>query len=113
MQYVNPSHQEDYSKLLTVHNRVSLRIIGAHQKTRPSDDFLQPCPRDKQLDARALEQSTRRLLAIQISGGWLPKRMLFGKFEGAVRRGRGGKEKEEWIDCVQSDVRTFDIIAGD
>ena len=31
--------------------------------------------------------------------------------EGAVRRGRGGKEKE-WTDCVQSDIRTFGI-AGD
>ena len=29
----------------------------------------------------------------------------------AVRRGRGGKEKE-WTDCVQSDIRTFGI-AGD
>ena len=29
----------------------------------------------------------------------------------AVRRGRGGKEKE-WTDCVQSDIRSF-AIAGD
>ena len=29
-----------------------------------------------------------------------------------MRRGRGGKEKEEWIGCVQSDVRTF-RITGD
>ena len=29
----------------------------------------------------------------------------------AVRKGRGGKEKE-WIDCVQSDIRAFGI-AGD
>ena len=35
----------------------------------------------------------------------------FGNLEGAVRRGRGGKEKE-WTDCVQSDIRTFGI-AGD
>ena len=28
--------------------------------------------------------------------------------EGAVRRGRGGKE-EEWADCVQSDIRAFGI----
>ena len=27
---------------------------------------------------------------------------------GAVRRGRGGKEKE-WTDCVQSDIRAFGI----
>ena len=35
----------------------------------------------------------------------------FRKPEGAVRRGRGGKEKE-WDDCVQSDIRAFGI-AGD
>ena len=35
-----------------------------------------------------------------MSGGRLPKRIVFGNFEGAVRRGRGGKEKE-WTDCVQ------------
>ena len=31
-----------------------------------------------------------------------------GNLEGAVRRGRGGKEKE-WTDCVQSDIRAFGI----
>ena len=46
-----------------------------------------------------------------MSGGRLPKRIVFGNFEGAVRRGRGGKEKE-WTDCVQSNIRAFDI-AGD
>ena len=35
----------------------------------------------------------------------------FGNLEGAVRRGRGEKEKE-WTDCVQSDIRAFGI-AGD
>ena len=53
---------------------------------------------------------TRRLLwagaLIQMSGGRLPKRIVFGNLEGAVRRGRGGKEKE-WTDCVQSNVRAF------
>ena len=29
--------------------------------------------------------------------------------EDAVRRGRGGNEKE-WIDCVQSDILAFDIV---
>ena len=33
------------------------------------------------------------------------------RVEGAVRRGRGGKEKE-WPDCVQSDIRAFGL-AGD
>ena len=41
-----------------------------------------------------------------MSGGRLPKRIKFGNAEGAVRRGRGGKEKE-WTDCVQSDIRAF------
>ena len=48
---------------------------------------------------------------IRISGGRLPKRIVFGNLEGAVRRGRGGKEKQ-WADCVQSDVRAVGI-AGD
>ena len=43
-----------------------------------------------------------------MSGGRLPKRIMFGTLEGAVRRGRGGKEKE-WADCVQSDIRAFGI----
>ena len=51
---------------------------------------------------------TRRLLwagtLIQMSDGRLPKRIMFGNLEGAVRRGRGGKEKE-WTVCVQSDIR--------
>ena len=43
-----------------------------------------------------------------MSGGRLPKRVMFGNIEGAVRRGRGGKEKE-WTDCVQSDIRVYGI----
>ena len=43
-----------------------------------------------------------------MSGGRLPKRIMFEDLEGAVRRGRGGKEKE-WTDCVQSDIRAFGI----
>ena len=43
--------------------------------------------------------------------GRLPKQIVFGNLEGAVRRGRCGKEKE-WIDCVQGEVRAFGI-AGD
>ena len=41
----------------------------------------------------------------------MPKQIVFGNLEGAVRRGRGGKEKE-WTDCVQSGRRAFGI-AGD
>ena len=46
-----------------------------------------------------------------MSGGRLPKRIVCENLEGAVRRGRGGKEKE-WTDCVQSDIRVYGI-AGD
>ena len=46
-----------------------------------------------------------------MSGGQLSKRIMLGNLEGAVRRGWGGKEKE-WTDCVQNDIRAFDI-AGD
>ena len=45
---------------------------------------------------------------IRMSDGRLPKRIVFGNLEGAVRTGRGGKEKE-WADCVQSDIRAFGI----
>ena len=38
----------------------------------------------------------------------MPKRIVFGNLEGAVRRGRGGNE-EGWTDSVQSDVRAFGI----
>ena len=43
-----------------------------------------------------------------MSGGRLPKQIVFETLEGAVRRGRGGKEKE-WTDCVQSNIRVFGI----
>ena len=46
-----------------------------------------------------------------MSGGRLPKRIIFGNLESAVRRGRGGKEKK-WTDCVQINIRAFGI-AGD
>ena len=55
---------------------------------------------------------TRNLLwagtLIRMSDGRLPKRIMFESLEGAVRRGRDGKEKE-WTDCVQSDIRAFGI----
>ena len=46
-----------------------------------------------------------------MSGVRLPKQIVFGNLEGAVRRGQGGKEKK-WTECVQSDIRALDI-AGD
>ena len=50
-------------------------------------------------------------MLLRISGGRLPKQIVFGNLGGAVRRGRGGKEKE-WTGCIQSDIRAFGI-AGD
>ena len=43
---------------------------------------------------------------IRLSGGRLPKRIVFGNLEGAVRRGRSGKENK-WTDCIPSDIRAF------
>ena len=53
---------------------------------------------------------TRRVLwagaLIRISDGRLPKRIMWGNLEGAVRRGRGEKKKQR-ADCVQSGIRAF------
>ena len=46
-----------------------------------------------------------------MSGGRLPKRIVFGNLEGAVRRGWSGKG-EKWTDCVQSDIRAFGIAGN-
>ena len=43
-----------------------------------------------------------------MSGGRLPKRIMFGNLEGTVRRGRGG-QKKECTGCVQSDIQAFGI----
>ena len=43
-----------------------------------------------------------------MSSGRLPKRIMFGNLEGAVRRGRNGKENK-WTDYVQSGIRAFGI----
>ena len=105
--------QEHYAKLRTVHHRVLLRIIWAQRK-RPDHRMTSY---NRALEITRCESietplRTRRLLwagtLLRISGGRLPKRIMFGNLEGAVRRGRGGKEKE-WTDCVQSDIRAFGI----
>ena len=41
----------------------------------------------------------------------LPKRIVSGNLDGALRRGQGVKEKE-WTDCVQSDIQAF-VTVGD
>ena len=107
--------QEHYTKHRTVHHRVLLRIIVAQRK-RP-DHRMTSYNRALEITrGESIETTlrTRRLLwagmLLRVSGGRLPKRIVFGNLEGAVRRGRGGKEKE-WTDCVQSNVRAF-AIAG-
>ena len=105
--------QEHYAKLRTVHHRVLLRIIGAQLKRADHRMTLY----NRALEITGCESiettlRTRRLLwagrLLRISGGRLPKRIVFGNLEGAVRGGRGGKEKE-WVDCVQSDIQAFGI----
>ena len=105
--------QEHYAKLHTVHHRVLLRIIGAQRK-KP-DHRMASYNRALEITRRESIETmlrTRRLLwagtLLRMSSGRLPKRIMFGNLEGAVRRGRGVKEKE-WTDCVQSDIRAFGI----
>ena len=108
--------RESFAKLRTVHHRVLLLMIGAQRK-RP-DHWMTSYNRALEITrCESIETTlrTRRLLwagtLIRMSGGRLPKRIVFGNLEGAVRRGRGGKE-EEWTDCVQSNIRAF-VITGD
>ena len=86
--------QEHYAKLRTVHPRVLLRIIGAQRK-RP-DHRMTTYNRALQITrCESIETTlrTRRLLwagtLIRMTGGRLPKRIMFGSLEGAERRGRG------------------------
>ena len=108
--------QEHYDKLRTVHHRVLLRIIGAQRK-RPDH---RTTSYNRVLEITGCESietmlRTRKLLwagaLLQMSGGRMPKRIMFGNLEGAVRRGRSGNEKE-WTDRVQSDIRAFGITGG-
>ena len=95
---------------------IRLRIIGAQRK-RPDHGMTSYNRALEITRCESVEATlrTRRLLwvgtLLQMSGGRLPKRIVFGNLEDAIRRGRGGKEKE-WTDCVQSDIRAFGI-AGD
>ena len=105
--------QEHYAKLRPVHHRVLLRIIG-DQRKRPHHRMTSYNCGLEIIRSESIETSlrTRRLLwagmLLRMSGGRLPKRIVFRNFEGAVRRRRGGKEKER-TDCVQSDIRAFGI----
>ena len=89
--------QEHYAKLRTVHHRVLLRIIGA-QRNRP-DHRMTSYNCALEITRCGIETTLRtRILLwagafIRMSGGRLPKRIVFGNLEGEMRRGRGGKEK--------------------
>ena len=108
--------QEHYAKLRTLHHRVLLRIIGAQRK-RPGHRMTSYNRALEITGCESIETTLRtiRLLwagaLIRMSGGRLPKRVVLGILEGAVRRGRSGKEKK-WTDCVQRDIRAF-RLAGD
>ena len=105
--------QEHYTKTRTVHYRVLLRIIGAQRKTPDHRITSYNCALEiTRCESIETTLRTRRPLwagtLLRMSGGRLSKRLMFGNLEGAVRRGRVGKEKE-WTDCVQSDIRAFGI----
>ena len=85
--------QEHYAKLRTVHHRVLLRIIGAQHK-RPDHRITSYNHALEITRCESIETTlrTRRLLwagtLLRMSGGRLPKRIVFGNPEGAVRRGQ-------------------------
>ena len=91
--------QEYHAKLRTVHHRVLLRIIGAQRK-RP-DHRMTSYNRALEINrCESIETTlrTRKLLwagtLIRMSGGRLPKRVMFENLEGAVRREDGvGRRK--------------------
>ena len=105
--------QKHYAKLRTVHHRVLLRIIGAQRKR--SDHRMTTYNRALEItrceNIETTLRTRKRLWAgtlIRMSGGRLPKRIMFGNLEGAVWRGRHGKENK-WTDCVQSGIRALGI----
>ena len=95
---------------------VRILIIGAQRK-QPHHrmTFYNHALKTNGCESIETTLRTRMLLSAgaltRIRGGRLPKPIVFGNLEGAVRRGQYGKEKG-WIDCVQNDVRAFDM-AGD
>ena len=100
--------QKHHAKLRIVHHRDLLRIIEAQRK-RPDHQMTSNNRALEITRCESIETTlrTRRLLCagtlLLMSGGRLPKRIMFGNLEGAMRRGRNGKEKE-WTDCVQSEI---------
>ena len=108
--------QEHYAKLRTIHHQVLLRIVGAQRK-RPNHRMTSSTCALEITGCESIETTLRTKTTLwagtllRMSGERLTKRIVFGNFEGAVRRGWGRKEKE-WTDCVQSDIRAFGIAGN-
>ena len=79
--------QEYYAKLYTLHHRVLLRIIGAHRK-RP-DYWMTSYNRALETTLRTRRRFLWAGALIRMSGGRLPKLIVFGNLEGAVRKRTG------------------------
>ena len=101
--YVDPSPGTHYAKLRTVHHRVLLHIIGAQRK-RPDHQMTSYNRALEIAGCESIETTlrTRRLLwagtLLRTSGGRLPKRIVFGNLEGAVRGEDGvGRRKSGQI----------------
>ena len=109
--------QEHYAKLRNEHHRLLLRIIGAQRK-RPDHRTTSYNRAFEITQCKSIETTLRTIILlwagalIRMSNERLPKRIVFGKLEGAVMKGQGGKEKEEWTDCVQSDIRAFGVVGS-
>ena len=98
MQYVDPPPGTLRQTSYRTPPGLLLRIIGA-QRTRP-DHWMTSYKRALEITrCESIETTlcTSRLLwagtLLRMSGGRLPKRIMFGNLEGPVRRGQGGKEK--------------------
>ena len=106
MQYVDPSPNS------APYTTGSCFASSGHKRKRPHHRMTS-CNRALEItrcESMKTTLRTRRLLwagaLTRMSGGRLPKRIVFGNLEGTVRRGRGGKDKE-WTDCVHGDIRAF------
>lgn len=89
--------QDHYTKLHTVHYQVLLYVIRAHHKGR--DNRTLSFNRALETECESIETTlrTKGLKAgalIQMGDGEMPKRIMFGALESAVKRGRCGREKE-------------------
>ena len=90
--------QEHHAKLRTAHHRVLIRIIGAQRK-RPDYRMTSYNRALEITGCESIETTlrTRRLLwagtLLRMSGGRLPKRIIFGNLEGAVGEDGVGRRK--------------------